>query len=66
MSKYRSLQETDNDQYSGTVTIENTHQPGATKTLSSSKDKVRLCAFVRQLFFLKQSFIKRSFKIIQK
>ncbi|XP_039708956.1 ubiquitin carboxyl-terminal hydrolase 45 isoform X4 [Pteropus medius] len=42
MSKYRSLQETDNDQYSGTVTIENTHQPGATKTLSSSKDKNQL------------------------
>ncbi|XP_023386711.1 ubiquitin carboxyl-terminal hydrolase 45 isoform X4 [Pteropus vampyrus] len=42
MSKYRSLQETDNEQYSGTVTIENTHQPGATKTLSSSKDKNQL------------------------
>ncbi|XP_024898405.1 ubiquitin carboxyl-terminal hydrolase 45 isoform X6 [Pteropus alecto] len=42
MSKYRSLQETDKDQYSGTVTIENTHQPGATKTLSSSKDKNQL------------------------
>lgn len=42
MSKYRSLQETDNDQYSGTVTIENTHQPRATKMLSSSKDKNQL------------------------
>lgn len=51
MSKYRSLQETDNDQHIGAVTIENTLQPGATKKLSSSKDKVRLCTFVRHLFF---------------
>lgn len=51
MSKYRSLQETDNDQHIGTVTIENTLQPGATKKLLSSKDKVRLCTFVRHLFF---------------
>ncbi|XP_016007480.2 ubiquitin carboxyl-terminal hydrolase 45 isoform X1 [Rousettus aegyptiacus] len=42
MSKYRSLQETDNDQHIGTVTIENTLQPGATKKLSSSKDKNQL------------------------
>ncbi|XP_040139069.1 ubiquitin carboxyl-terminal hydrolase 45 isoform X7 [Ictidomys tridecemlineatus] len=41
MSKYRSLQETDPDQYSGTVTIENT-QPRAAKKHSSSKDKAGL------------------------
>ncbi|NIG61672.1 ubiquitin carboxyl-terminal hydrolase 45 [Pontoporia blainvillei] len=39
MSKYRSLQDTDNGQYGGTITIENTHQPRATKKHSSSKDK---------------------------
>ncbi|KAK2494514.1 hypothetical protein MC885_018160, partial [Smutsia gigantea] len=41
MSKYRSLQETDNGQYSGTVTTENSHHPRATKN-SSSKDKNQL------------------------
>ncbi|XP_049753889.1 ubiquitin carboxyl-terminal hydrolase 45 isoform X3 [Elephas maximus indicus] len=40
MSKYRSSQETDHGQYSGTVTIENTHhQPKATKKHPSPKDK---------------------------
>ncbi|XP_060023846.1 ubiquitin carboxyl-terminal hydrolase 45 isoform X6 [Lagenorhynchus albirostris] len=42
MSKYRSLQDTDNGEYSGTITIENTHQPRATKKHSSSKDKNQL------------------------
>nr|XP_025718794.1 ubiquitin carboxyl-terminal hydrolase 45 isoform X3 [Callorhinus ursinus] len=42
MSKYRSLQATDNDQYSETVTIENTSEPRATKNQSSSKDKNQL------------------------
>nr|XP_045367702.1 ubiquitin carboxyl-terminal hydrolase 45 isoform X3 [Camelus bactrianus] len=42
VSKYRSLQETDSGQYSGTVTVENTHQPRATKKHSSSKDKNQL------------------------
>ncbi|XP_058422563.1 ubiquitin carboxyl-terminal hydrolase 45 isoform X1 [Diceros bicornis minor] len=42
MSKYRSLQETDNGQYSGTVTLENTHQPRVNKKHSSSKDKNQL------------------------
>ncbi|XP_012594278.2 ubiquitin carboxyl-terminal hydrolase 45 [Microcebus murinus] len=39
MSKYKSSQETDHDQYSGTVTIENIDQPRATKKCSPSKDK---------------------------
>ncbi|XP_039108073.1 ubiquitin carboxyl-terminal hydrolase 45 isoform X4 [Hyaena hyaena] len=39
MNKCRSLQATGNSQYSDTVTIENTHQPRATKNQSSSKDK---------------------------
>ncbi|XP_037699539.1 ubiquitin carboxyl-terminal hydrolase 45 isoform X2 [Choloepus didactylus] len=42
VSKYRSLQETNNSQYSGTVTKENTHQPEATKKDSSSKYKNQL------------------------
>ncbi|XP_032194861.1 ubiquitin carboxyl-terminal hydrolase 45 isoform X1 [Mustela erminea] len=42
MSKCRSLQATDNGQYSDTVTIENTPQPRATKNQSSSKDKNQL------------------------
>ncbi|XP_057595062.1 ubiquitin carboxyl-terminal hydrolase 45 isoform X2 [Hippopotamus amphibius kiboko] len=42
MSKYRSLQDTDNGQYNGTVATENTHQPRATKKHSSSKDKNQL------------------------
>ncbi|MBZ3871891.1 Ubiquitin carboxyl-terminal hydrolase 45 [Sciurus carolinensis] len=41
MSKYRSLQETDHAQYSGTVVIENTQSRAATKH-SSSKDKNQL------------------------
>ncbi|KAM5282820.1 ubiquitin carboxyl-terminal hydrolase 45 isoform 5-T7 [Hipposideros larvatus] len=41
MSKYRSLKETDTGQFSGTVTVENTQQPRATKKPSSSKDKRR-------------------------
>nr|XP_025858650.1 ubiquitin carboxyl-terminal hydrolase 45 [Vulpes vulpes] len=40
MSKCRSLQVTDDGQYSDTVTIETTHQPRATQ--SSSKDKSQL------------------------
>ncbi|XP_012517297.1 PREDICTED: ubiquitin carboxyl-terminal hydrolase 45 [Propithecus coquereli] len=39
MSKYRSSQETDHNQYSGTVTTENTDQPRAAKKYSPSKDK---------------------------
>ncbi|KAM7136656.1 ubiquitin carboxyl-terminal hydrolase 45 isoform 2-T2 [Molossus nigricans] len=42
ISKYRSLQETHNGQYSGTITIENTHQPRITKKHSSSKAKNQL------------------------
>ncbi|XP_019499185.1 PREDICTED: ubiquitin carboxyl-terminal hydrolase 45 [Hipposideros armiger] len=42
MSKYRSLKETDTGQFSGTVTVENTQQPRATKKPSSSKDKNQL------------------------
>lgn len=42
MSKYRSVKETDTGQFSGTVTIENTHQPRATKKPSSSNDKNQL------------------------
>ncbi|KAM9059767.1 ubiquitin carboxyl-terminal hydrolase 45 isoform 6-T7 [Megaptera novaeangliae] len=42
MSKYRSLQDTDNGQYSGPITIENTHQPRANKKHTSSKDKNQL------------------------
>ncbi|XP_039108072.1 ubiquitin carboxyl-terminal hydrolase 45 isoform X3 [Hyaena hyaena] len=42
MNKCRSLQATGNSQYSDTVTIENTHQPRATKNQSSSKDKNQL------------------------
>ncbi|XP_030665355.1 ubiquitin carboxyl-terminal hydrolase 45 isoform X6 [Nomascus leucogenys] len=42
MNKYRSLQETDHDQYSGNVIIENIHQPRAAKKHSSSKDKSQL------------------------
>ncbi|XP_008572743.1 PREDICTED: ubiquitin carboxyl-terminal hydrolase 45 [Galeopterus variegatus] len=42
MNKYKSLQETDHDQYSGTVTIKDAHQSRATKKLSSSKDKNQL------------------------
>ncbi|XP_036746305.1 ubiquitin carboxyl-terminal hydrolase 45 isoform X2 [Manis pentadactyla] len=41
MSKYRSLQETDNGQYSGPVTTENSHHRRATKN-SSLKDKNQL------------------------
>uniref|UniRef100_A0A4X1VIQ1 Ubiquitin carboxyl-terminal hydrolase n=1 Tax=Sus scrofa TaxID=9823 RepID=A0A4X1VIQ1_PIG len=41
-SKYRSLQETDNSQYSGSVTVENTQQPKATKKHSPSKDMNQL------------------------
>ncbi|XP_042795373.1 ubiquitin carboxyl-terminal hydrolase 45 isoform X4 [Panthera tigris] len=39
MNKCRSLQATDTGQYSDTVTIENVHQPRATKNQSSSKDR---------------------------
>lgn len=39
MSKYRSSQERDHDQYSGTVTTENTQQPRPAKKYSSCKDK---------------------------
>nr|XP_044613312.1 ubiquitin carboxyl-terminal hydrolase 45 isoform X6 [Equus asinus] len=39
VSKYRSLQETDNGQYSGTATIEHTHHPRANKKHPSSKEK---------------------------
>ncbi|XP_065767336.1 ubiquitin carboxyl-terminal hydrolase 45 isoform X4 [Muntiacus reevesi] len=42
ISKYGSLQETDNGQYSGTVTVENTHQPRAIRKHSSSKDMNQL------------------------
>ncbi|XP_055115635.1 ubiquitin carboxyl-terminal hydrolase 45 isoform X5 [Symphalangus syndactylus] len=42
MNKYRSLQETDHDRYSGNVIIENIHQPRAAKKHSSSKDKSQL------------------------
>lgn len=42
ISKYRSLQETQNGQYSGPVTIENTHQPRATRKQSPSKYKNQL------------------------
>ncbi|XP_077018593.1 ubiquitin carboxyl-terminal hydrolase 45 isoform X2 [Tamandua tetradactyla] len=42
MSKYRSLQETNRDQHSSTVTIENAYQPKATKKHSSSKFKNEL------------------------
>ncbi|XP_070306163.1 ubiquitin carboxyl-terminal hydrolase 45 isoform X3 [Odocoileus virginianus] len=42
ISKYGSLQETDNGQYSGTVTVENTHQPKAIRKHSSSKDMNQL------------------------
>ncbi|XP_058590789.1 ubiquitin carboxyl-terminal hydrolase 45 isoform X5 [Neofelis nebulosa] len=42
MNKCRSLQATDTGQYSDTVTIENVHQPRATKNQSSSKDRVFL------------------------
>lgn len=41
-SKYRSLQETRNGQYSGPVTIENTPQPRAIRKQSPSKDKNQL------------------------
>lgn len=51
ISKYGSLQETDTGQYSGTVTVENTHQPRAIRKHSSSKDMVRLYAFVKQMLF---------------
>lgn len=60
MSKYRSLQETDHGQYSGPVSTENSHHRRATKN-SSSKDKVRLCAFVGHLCFLK-SFYSETLK----
>ncbi|XP_068841425.1 ubiquitin carboxyl-terminal hydrolase 45 isoform X5 [Capricornis sumatraensis] len=42
ISKYGSLQETDNGQYSGTLTVENTHQPRAIRKHSSSKDMNQL------------------------
>nr|XP_023506617.1 ubiquitin carboxyl-terminal hydrolase 45 isoform X4 [Equus caballus] len=42
VSKYRSLQETDNGQYSGTSTIEHTHHPRANKKHPSSKEKNQL------------------------
>ncbi|XP_069455309.1 ubiquitin carboxyl-terminal hydrolase 45 isoform X2 [Ovis canadensis] len=42
ISKYGSLQETDTGQYSGTVTVENTHQPRAIRKHSSSKDMNQL------------------------
>ncbi|KAM9676350.1 ubiquitin carboxyl-terminal hydrolase 45 isoform 1-T2 [Dama dama] len=42
ISKYGSLQETDNGQYSGTVPVENTHQPRAIRKHSSSKDMNQL------------------------
>ncbi|XP_049509999.1 ubiquitin carboxyl-terminal hydrolase 45 isoform X2 [Panthera uncia] len=42
MNKCRSLQATDTGQYSDTVTIENVHQPRATKNQSSSKDRNQL------------------------
>ncbi|XP_058291407.1 ubiquitin carboxyl-terminal hydrolase 45 isoform X2 [Hylobates moloch] len=42
MNKYRSLQETDHDRYSGNVIIENIHQPRAAKKHPSSKDKSQL------------------------
>ena len=42
MSKYRSLQETDQDHNKGTVNMENTHQPRAAKKSSSPKDKNQL------------------------
>lgn len=42
ISKYGSLQETDNGQYSGTITVENTHQPRAIRKHSSSKDMNQL------------------------
>ncbi|XP_042637073.1 ubiquitin carboxyl-terminal hydrolase 45 [Orycteropus afer afer] len=42
MNKCRSSQEIDRGQYSGTVTVENTHQSKTTKKHSSSKDKNQL------------------------
>ena len=51
ISKYGRLQETDNGQYSGTVPVENTHQPRAIRKHSSSKDMVRLYAFVKHPAF---------------
>ena len=51
ISQYGRLQETDNGQYSGTVTVENTHQPRAIRKHSASKDMVRLYAFVKHPAF---------------
>ncbi|XP_036269955.1 ubiquitin carboxyl-terminal hydrolase 45 isoform X2 [Pipistrellus kuhlii] len=42
ISKYRILQETQNGQYSGPVTIENNHQPRDTRKQSPSIDKSQL------------------------
>ncbi|XP_076780201.1 ubiquitin carboxyl-terminal hydrolase 45 isoform X4 [Arvicanthis niloticus] len=42
MSKYRSLQETDQEHNKGTVTVDNTHQPRAAKKQSSPKHKNQL------------------------
>lgn len=64
VSKYRSLQEIDNGQYSGIFIIEYIYYFRVNKKYFLFKEKVRLCVFVSICYF--KFFIQKNFRIILK